>query len=148
MDLGKVCVSCINWIASSLGRAKSWFRLHNQCVHTCREVGVRVSAEERPRVEVCAACPESRVCKRGHNARAGWLGLLGAGRASMAAKDLHYDGNRRFTVFLSERTAGRILTERKQKGLCDSGDARLAAVSPLWNCPHSKSHWNLGITHC
>lgn len=39
----------------------------------------------------------------------------------MAAKDLHYDGNRRFTVFLSERTAGRILTELKQKGLCGSG---------------------------
>lgn len=49
----------------------------------------------------------------------------------MAAKDLHYDGNRRFTLFLSERTAGRILTELKQKGLCGSGDARLAATSPL-----------------
>lgn len=49
----------------------------------------------------------------------------------MAAKDLHYDGNRRFTLFLSERTAGRILTGLKQKGLCGSMDARLAAASPL-----------------
>lgn len=57
--------------------------------------------------------------------------LLGAGRAPMAAKDLHYDGNRRFSLFLSERTAGRILTELKQKGLCGPGDARPAAASPL-----------------
>lgn len=49
----------------------------------------------------------------------------------MAAKELHYDGNRRFTLFLSERIAGRILTELKQKGLCGSRDARLAAASAL-----------------
>lgn len=39
----------------------------------------------------------------------------------MAAKDRHCDGNRRFTVFLSERTAGRIFTRLKQKGLCGWG---------------------------
>lgn len=39
----------------------------------------------------------------------------------MAAKDRHSDGNRRFTVFLSKRTAGRILTGLEQKGLCGSG---------------------------
>lgn len=32
-------------------------------------------------------------------------------------------------MFLSERTAGRILTELKQKGLCSGGDAKLALAS-------------------
>lgn len=37
------------------------------------------------------------------------------------AKKRHSDGNRRFTVSLSKRTAGRILTELEQKGHCGSG---------------------------
>jgi len=58
-----------------------------------------------------------------------WLWLC------MAAKDRHYDGNRRFTVFLSERTAGRIFTRLKQKGLCGWGlqlvPAKLSAQQKL-----------------
>lgn len=77
-------------------------------------------------------CPVRRVCKREDTIPEwGDWGSLELAGPLWLQKDLHYDGNRRFTVFLSERTAGRILTELKQKGLCGSGDARLAAASPL-----------------
>lgn len=100
----------------------------------CQGSGARVCDGEKALTWGVCRVPLRRVWNRGHNTRVRWLRLLGAGRASMAAKDLHYDGNRRFTLFLSERTAGRILTGPKQKGLCGSGDAGLAAASPLWNC--------------
>lgn len=62
----------------------------------------------------------------------------------MAAKDLHYDGNRRFTVFLSERTAGRILTELKQKVLCGSGDARAGCSKSPVKLSAQQKPLNLG----
>lgn len=77
--LRKVCVTCISCDAGSPGHITS------VCARLWKS-GAHVSAEERPRVEVCAACPVRRVCKRGHNTRVGWLGFLGAGCASMAAK--------------------------------------------------------------
>lgn len=111
---------------------------HFSCTHTCEGSGAYVSEEEK--ALTWSLCPVRRVCNRGHNTRVWWLRLLGAGQACMAAKELHYDGNRRFTLFLSERIAGRILTELKQKGLCGSRDARLAAASPLWNRLHCRRH--------
>lgn len=122
------------------GTAKSSFQLHNQCVHTCGGEGPMCLLKKGLELKSVLCVLWDECVTEDTIAEWGDGGLLGAGRASMAAKDLHYDGNRRFTVFLSERTAGRILTELKQKSLCGSGDARLAAASPLWNCPHSKSH--------
>lgn len=55
------------------------------------------------------------------------------------AKERHSDGNRRFTVFLSERTAGRILTKLEQKGHCGSGDTKLAAARLCKNACAAKA---------
>lgn len=125
---GRVCATCIRHISARCSYITGVWRS-----------GAHVSNEERPWVEVCAVCPVRWVWKRGHNTRVGWLGLLGAGQASMAAKrpSLRWQPE----VHCVPEWKDRILTELKQKGLCGAGDARLAAASPLWNCLHSKSHF-------
>lgn len=132
---GKVCVTCISWNTRHIS------------AHCSYVTGVCTLVEEwGPCVQrrkalswSCAACPVRWVCKRGHNTRVGWLGLLGAGQASMAAKrpSLRWQPE----VHCVPEWKDRILTELKQKGLCGSGDARLAVASALWNCLHSKSHF-------
>lgn len=86
MHCKKVCVPQIKRTAAPWGRDKSWMKLHNHYMHTCGEVGPMCPLKKRPWVEVCSACPVRQVCKRGHNTRVGWLGLVGAGWASMAAE--------------------------------------------------------------
>ena len=138
---GKCVLTCISWNAGShAGLRRARFSYITSVCTLVEEWGPCVRGRKALSLKSVLCVLWDECVREDTIPEWGDWGSLELAGPLWLQKDLHYDGNRRFTVFLSERTAGRILTELKQKGLCGSGDARLAAASPLWNCLHSKSH--------